>query len=244
MKDHDSNHGHDHDDHADHHHGHANDRHHHGHDHNHAHGHHHHDHQDVPDDIALRVKALESVLVEKGMVDPAELDAIVDRYENRIGPRNGARVVARAWVDPEYRRRLLADGTAAIAEFDYLGRQGEHMKVVENTAEVHNVIVCTLCSCYPWPTLGLPPSWYKSSAYRARTVIEPREVLREFGLDVPDEVEVRVWDSTAEIRYLVLPERPAGTEDLTEEELADLVTRDSMIGVARVAAPASAEGGA
>ena len=244
MKDHDSNHGHDHDDHADHHHGHANDRHHHGHDHNHAHGHHHHDHQDVPDDIALRVKALESVLIEKRMVDPAELDEIVDRYENRIGPRNGARVVARAWIDPEYRKRLLADGTAAIAEFDYLGRQGEHMKVVENTDRVHNVIVCTLCSCYPWPTLGLPPSWYKSSAYRARTVIEPREVLREFGLDVPDEVEVRVWDSTAEIRYLVLPERPAGTEDLTEEELADLVTRDSMIGVARVAAPASAEGGA
>ncbi len=227
MKDHESNHGHDHDGHEDHHHGH----HHHG-----------HDHQDVPADIALRVKALESVLVEKGMVDLAELDAIVDRYENRIGPRNGARVVARAWVDPEYRRRLLADGTAAIAEFDYLGRQGEHMKVVENTDRVHNVIVCTLCSCYPWPTLGLPPSWYKSSAYRARTVIEPREVLREFGLNVPDDVEVRVWDSTAEIRYLVLPERPPGTENLTEEELADLVTRDSMIGVARVTAPSSAEG--
>ncbi|MDE2876064.1 MAG: nitrile hydratase subunit alpha [Gemmatimonadota bacterium] len=190
----------------------------------------------------MRVKALESVLVEKGMVDAAELDEIVDRYENRIGPRNGARVVARAWVDPEYRKRLLADGTAAIAELDYLGRQGENMKVVENTAEVHNVIVCTLCSCYPWPTLGLPPAWYKSSAYRARAVIEPREVLREFGLDVGDEVEVRVWDSTAEIRYLVLPERPAGTEDLTEEELADLVTRDSMIGVARVAVPSFAEG--
>jgi len=188
------------------------------------------------------VRALESVLVEKGMVDPAELDEIVDRYENRIGPRNGARVVARAWADPEYRERLLADGTAAIAELDYLGRQGEHMKVVENTDRVHNVIVCTLCSCYPWPTLGLPPSWYKSSAYRARTVIEPREVLREFGLEVPDEVEVRVWDSTAEIRYLVLPERPSGTEGLTEEELAGLVTRDSMIGVARVAARTAAEG--
>ena len=219
MKDHESNHGHDHDDHHQ------------------GHHHHHHDHQDVPADIALRVKALESVLAEKGMVDPAELDEIVDRYENRIGPRNGARVVARAWVDPEYRKRLLADGTAAIAEFDYLGRQGEHMKVVENTVEVHNVIVCTLCSCYPWPTLGLPPSWYKSSAYRARTVIEPRAVLREFGLDVGEDVEVRVWDSTAEIRYLVLPERPSGTGDLTEEELAELVTRDSMIGVARVAAP-------
>ena len=231
MKDHQGSHGHDHDDH------------HHGH-HHHHHGHaHDHDHQDVPADIALRVKALESVLVEKGMVDPAELDEIVDRYENRIGPRNGARVVARAWVDPEYRERLLADGTAAIAELDYLGRQGEHMKVVRNTDKVHNVIVCTLCSCYPWPTLGLPPSWYKSSAYRARTVIEPREVLREFGLDVPDEVEVRVWDSTAEIRYLVLPERPAGTEDLTEEELAALVTRDAMIGVARVAGPGSREGG-
>ena len=215
----------------------------HTHDHHHdGHHHHDHDHQAVPADIALRVKALESVLVEKGMVAPAELDEIVDRYENRIGPRNGARVVARAWVDPEYRERLLADGTAAIAELDYLGRQGEHMKVVENTDRVHNVIVCTLCSCYPWPTLGLPPSWYKSSAYRARTVIEPREVLREFGMDVPNEVEVRVWDSTAEIRYLVLPERPPGTEDLTEDELADLVTRDSMIGVARVAAPSSAEG--
>lgn len=216
---------------------------HHGHRDRHDHGHHHdHDHQHVPADIALRVKALESVLVEKGMVDPAELDEIVDRYENRVGPRNGARVVARAWVDSGYRERLLADGTAAIAELDYLGRQGEHMKVVENTDRVHNVIVCTLCSCYPWPTLGLPPSWYKSSAYRARTVIEPREVLREFGVDVPDEVEVRVWDSTAEVRYLVLPERPPGTEDLTEEELAGLVTRDSMIGVARVAAPSSGEG--
>ena len=242
MKDHEPNHGHDRDDH---HHGDHGHDHHHAHaDEHHDHAHHHHGHQNVPADIALRVKALESVLVEKGMVDAAELDEIVDRYENRIGPRNGARVVARAWVDPEYRERLLADGTAAIAELDYLGRQGEHMKVVENTAEVHNVIVCTLCSCYPWPTLGLPPSWYKSSAYRARTVIEPREVLREFGLDVDDEVEVRVWDSTAEIRYLVLPERPVGTEDLTEGELADLVTRDSMIGVARVTVPSSPGGGA
>ena len=210
-----------------------------GHDH---HGHHH-DHQDVPADIALRVKALESVLVEKGMVDTAELDEIVDTFENRVGPRNGARVVARAWVDPEYRARLLADGSAAIGELGYLGGQGEHMKVVANTDRVHNVIVCTLCSCYPWPTLGLPPSWYKSAAYRARTVIEPREVLREFGLDVGDDVEVRAWDSTAEIRYLVLPERPPGTEELTEEELAELVTRDSMVGVARVAAPPFPEGG-
>ena len=210
-----------------------------GHDH---HGHHH-DHQDVPADIALRVKALESVLVEKGMVDTAELDEIVDTFENRVGPRNGARVVARAWVDPEYCARLLADGSAAIGELGYLGGQGEHMKVVANTDRVHNVIVCTLCSCYPWPTLGLPPSWYKSAAYRARTVIEPREVLREFGLDVGDDVEVRAWDSTAEIRYLVLPERPPGTEELTEEELAELVTRDSMVGVARVAAPPFPEGG-
>ncbi len=253
MKDdgHDRGHGHDHHGHAhaDHHahaghdaHGHA----HAGHDHadpHAAHDHHPHDHQHVPADIALRVKALESVLVEKGMVDPAELDDIVDTFENRIGPRNGARVVARAWVDPEYRGRLLADGSAAIGELGYLGGQGEHMKVVANTAKVHNVIVCTLCSCYPWPTLGLPPSWYKSAAYRARTVIEPREVLREFGLDVPEEVEVRVWDSTAEIRYLVLPERPAGTEGLTEGELAELVTRDAMIGVARVAAPETAGAG-
>ena len=206
----------------------------HGHDHHH---HHDHDHQDVPPDISLRVKALESLLVEKGMVDAAELDEIVDSFENRIGPRNGAQVVARAWIDPAFRDRLLADGTAAIGELGYLGGQGEHMKVVANTPDVHNLVVCTLCSCYPWPTLGLPPTWYKSSAYRARAVIEPREVLREFGLQLADDVEVRVWDSTAEIRYLVLPERPGGTEGMTEEELAALVTRDTMIGVARVAAP-------
>ena len=198
---------------------------------------HDHDHQVVPDDIALRVRALESILVEKEMIDPAELDAVVDAYENRIGPRNGAQVVARAWTDPEYKSRLLADGTAAIGEFGFLGAQGEHMVVVENTPEVHNLVVCTLCSCYPWPTLGLPPVWYKSAPYRARAVIEPRAVLREFGVELPDGVEVRVWDSTAEIRYLVLPERPAGTENLTEEQLAEIVTRDSMIGVARVAAP-------
>ena len=203
----------------------------------HGHHHHHHDHQDVPSDVALRVKALESVLVEKEMVDPAALDEIVDAYENRIGPQNGARVVARAWVDPGFRERLLADGTTAIGELDYLGGQGEHMKVVENTDSVHNLIVCTLCSCYPWPTLGLPPTWYKSSAYRARAVIEPREVLREFGLDLPDDTEVRVWDSTAEIRYLVLPQRPVGTKGMTEDELAELVTRDSMVGVAQVAPP-------
>ena len=201
---------------------------------------HDHDHQVVPDDIALRVRALESILVEKEMIDPADHDAVVDAYENRIGPRNGAQIVARAWTDPEYRARLLADGTAAIGEFGFLGAQGEHMVVVENTPDVHNLVVCTLCSCYPWPTLGLPPVWYKSAPYRARAVIEPRAVLREFGVELPDDVEVRVWDSTAEIRYLVLPERPAGTENLTEEQLAELVTRDSMIGVARVSAPQGA----
>ena len=208
------------------------------HDHGHDHGHDHdHDHQDVPPDIALRVRALETVLVEKEMVDPAALDEIIDAYENRIGPRNGAQVVARAWVDPAYRERLLADGTSAIGELGFLGGQGDHMKVVENTDDVHNLVVCTLCSCYPWPTLGLPPVWYKSSAYRARAVIEPRDVLREFGLEIPEETEIRVWDSTAEIRYIVLPQRPAGTEGMTEEELANLVTRDSMVGVATVGAP-------
>ena len=210
-------------------------------------GHHHdHDHQVVPDDIALRVRALESILIEKEMIDPAELDAVVDTYENRIGPQNGAQVVARAWSDPDYRARLLEDGTAAIAELGFGGAQGEHMVVVENTPAVHNLVVCTLCSCYPWPTLGLPPVWYKSAAYRARAVIEPRAVLREFGVEVDDDVEVRVWDSTAEVRYLVLPERPPGTEDLSESELAEIVTRDSMIGVAQVAGPrppAAADGG-
>ena len=198
---------------------------------------HDHDHQVVPDDIALRVRALESVLIEKELIDPAELDAVVDTYENRIGPRNGARVVARAWTDPKYKARLLADGTAAIAELGFGGAQGEHMVVVENTPGVHNLVVCTLCSCYPWPTLGLPPVWYKSAPYRARAVIEPRAVLREFGLHLEENVEVRVWDSTAEVRYLVLPERPPGTEGLSEEQLAELVTRDAMIGVDRVDAP-------
>ncbi|MCH2254323.1 MAG: nitrile hydratase subunit alpha [Vicinamibacterales bacterium] len=196
-----------------------------------------HEHQTVPSDIALRVKALESVLVEKEMVDRAELDAVVDTYENRVGPRNGARVVARAWTDPAYKARLLANATEAIAELGYGGAQGEHMVVVENAPKVHNLVVCTLCSCYPWPTLGLPPVWYKSAGYRSRAVIDPRGVLREFGLEPPDDVEIRVWDSTAEIRYLVLPERPADTEHLTEAELAELVTRDSMIGVATVASP-------
>ncbi len=196
-----------------------------------------HEHQTVPSDIALRVKALESVLVEKEMVDRAELDAVVDTYENRIGPRNGARVVARAWTDPAYKASLLANATEAIAELGYGGAQGEHMVVVENAPKVHNLVVCTLCSCYPWPTLGLPPVWYKSAGYRSRAVIDPRGVLREFGLEPPDDVEIRVWDSTAEIRYLVLPERPADTEHLTEAELAELVTRDSMIGVATVASP-------
>jgi len=203
---------------------------------------HDHDHQAVPSDVALRVKALESLLVEQGMVDPAAIDATVDLYENRVGPRNGARVVARAWVDPAYRKRLLneATGTAAIAELGYSGAQGEYMIVLENTPKVHNLVVCTLCSCYPWPTLGLPPAWYKSAPYRSRAVIDPRGVLEEFGLELANDVEVRVWDSTAEIRYLVLPERPAGTERMSEEELAALVTRDSMVGVAKVKAPQGA----
>jgi len=198
--------------------------------------HHHHDGegQDPPSDVTLRVKALESLLVEKGIVDPAALDAVIDTYEHKVGPRNGARVVARAWSDPAYKARLLEDATAAIAELGYGGRQGEHMIVVENTPKVHNLVVCTLCSCYPWPVLGLPPVWYKSAPYRSRAVIDPKGVLAEFGLALPDDVEIRVWDSTAEIRYLVLPERPPGTEALNEDALAELVTRDSMIGVARV----------
>lgn len=196
-----------------------------------------HDHQAPPSDPALRTKALESLLVEKGLVDAAALDALVDAFENRIGPRNGARVVARAWVDPAYKQRLLADAAAAIAELGYNGERGEHLVAVENTAQVHNLVMCTLCSCYPWTILGLPPVWYKSAPYRSRAVIDPRGVLRELGLELPAEVEVRVWDSTAEIRYLVLPERPAGTETMTEEELAALVARDAMIGVAKVAPP-------
>jgi nitrile hydratase subunit alpha len=191
------------------------------------------DHQDVPSDPALRTKALESVLVARGLVDRAALDTLVEVYEHEIGPRNGARVVARAWVDEAYRRRLLADGTAAIRELGYGGEESEHLVVVENTDRVHNLVVCTLCSCYPWALLGLPPVWYKSAAYRSRVVIDPRGVLRELGLEVPADTEVRVWDSTAEVRYLVLPQRPAGTEKLSEAELAALVTRDAMIGAAR-----------
>jgi nitrile hydratase subunit alpha len=189
----------------------------------------------VPSDPALRVKSLESLLVEKGLVDRAALDALVDMYEHKIGPRNGARIVAKAWVDPAYKQRLLTNASAAIAELGYTGLQGEHMLVVENTPQVHNLVVCTLCSCYPWPVLGLPPVWYKSAPYRSRAVIDPRGVLREFGLELPEATEVRVWDSTAELRYLVLPERPAGSEKLGEEALAALVTRDAMVGVAKVA---------
>jgi nitrile hydratase len=195
---------------------------------------HDHDHQVVPSDPALRVKALESLLVEKGLVDRAALDALIDTYEHKVGPRNGARVVARAWADSAYKQRLLSNSDAAIAELGYGGLQGEHMVVVENNPKVHNLVVCTLCSCYPWPVLGLPPVWYKSAPYRSRAVIDPRGVLREFGLELGDDVELRVWDSTAELRYLVLPERPAGTEKMSEEELAGLVTRDSMVGVGKV----------
>ncbi len=203
---------------------------------------HEHEHQAVPSDMALRVKSLESLLVEKGLVDRAALDTLVDTYENKVGPRNGAQVVARAWADPAYKQRLLTDADKALGELGFGGQQGEHMVVVENTPAVHNMIVCTLCSCYPWPVLGLPPMWYKSAPYRSRSVIDPRGVLREFGLQLADNVEVRVWDSTAELRYLVLPERPAGTDGLSEAELAALVTRDSLIGVAKV--PARRPGGA
>jgi nitrile hydratase len=192
------------------------------------------DQQAVPSDMTLRVKSLESLLVEKGLVDPAALDALVDTFEHKVGPRNGARVVAKAWTDPAYKRRLLADADSALAELDYTGLAGEHMVVLENTPTVHHMVVCTLCSCYPWPTLGLPPVWYKSAAYRSRAVIDPRGVLEEFGVTIPDDVEVSVRDSTAEIRYLVLPEQPAGTEGMSEDALATLVTRDSMIGVGKV----------
>jgi nitrile hydratase len=195
---------------------------------------HDHDHQAVPSDFALRVKSLESLLVDKGLVDQAALDVLIDSYEHKIGPRNGARVVARAWSDVAYKQRLLADADAAISELGYGGMQGEHMVVVENTPHVHNLVVCTLCSCYPWPVLGLPPVWYKSAPYRARAVIDPRGLLKDLGFEVHPDVEVRVWDSTAEVRYLVLPERPRGTEAMSEEALAALVTRDSMVGVARV----------
>ena len=200
----------------------------------HHHHHHDHEHQAVPSELTLRVKALESLLTEKGFVDPAALDALVDHFEHKIGPRNGARVVARAWVDPAFKIRLLADAPSAIAELGFESHQGEHMVALENGPRVHNLVVCTLCSCYPWSLLGLPPVWYKSTAYRSRAVIDPRGTLREFGLDLPEDVEVHVWDSTAELRYLVVPERPAGTEELGEDELAALITRDSMVGVAKV----------
>ena len=200
-----------------------------------------HDHDDlvgqVPSDPALRIKALESVLVEKGLVDPATIDASLESFESRVGPHHGARVVARAWTDAGFRERLLADGTRAIGEMDLLGPQGQHTVVVANTPAVHNLVVCTLCSCYPWPLLGLPPRWYKSAPYRSRAVIDPRGVLREFGVELGPGVEVRVWDSTSEVRYLVLPERPPGTERLSEDELAALVTRDAMVGVARELRP-------
>jgi nitrile hydratase len=189
------------------------------------------------DKLALRAAALEAVLVEKGLLSTDQIDAIVERYERDLGPRNGARVVVRAWVDPDYRGRLRADGAAAIRELGYGGFEGDTIVVVENTPEVHNVVVCTLCSCYPWPVLGLPPSWYKSPAYRARVVAEPRAVLREFGLELPAETEIRVWDSTSEVRYLVLPRRPEGTEGMDEDELAALVTRDSMIGTGLASRP-------
>jgi nitrile hydratase subunit alpha len=187
--------------------------------------------------IALRTEALEQLLVEKGLVDPALMDKFIATYEKDVGPLNGAKVVARAWTDPEYRKRLLDDATAAIAELGFKGPQGEHMVVLPNEDTVHNVVVCTLCSCYPWPVLGLPPSWYKDPAYRSRVVREPRAVLSEMGLDLADDVEIRVWDSSSEVRFLVLPQRPAGTESLSEEQLAQLVTRDAMVGVALAAAP-------
>ena len=195
--------------------------HHHPHDHAHSH---------LPSDPELRVKAVETLLLNKGLIDSKTLDELIDTYENRIGPKNGAKVVAKAWVDPEYKKRLLNDATSAIRELSYQGRQGENMVVVENTSETHNVIVCTLCSCYPWPVLGIPPTWYKSDEYRSRTVREPRKVLLEFGLSLNPKVQIKVWDSTAEIRYLVLPMRPKGTENMDESELSELVTRNSMIG--------------
>lgn len=197
-----------------------------------------HPHDHAHDELALRAAALEAVLVERGLLSTDQVDAVVERYERDLGPQNGARVVARAWVDPDYRERLRADGAAAIRELGYGGFEGDTMVVVENTPDVHNVVVCTLCSCYPWPVLGLPPTWYKSPAYRARVVAEPRSVLREFGLELRSDTEIRVWDSTSEVRYLVLPERPAGTEELSEDELAALVTRDSMIGTGIVSSPA------
>ncbi len=196
-------------------------------DHNH---HHHHDHSLLPEEPELRVKAIETLLLNKGIINSDTVNELIDTYENKIGPRNGAKVVAKAWVDPEYKKKLLENATKAIEELSYTGRQGEHMVVVENTPEVHNVVVCTLCSCYPWPVLGIPPTWYKSDEYRSRTVREPRKVLQEFGLELDLNTQIKVWDSTSEMRYLVLPMRPVGTENLSENELESLVTRNSMIG--------------
>jgi nitrile hydratase subunit alpha len=194
-------------------------------------------HADNPDEMDLRVRALQTLLTQKGYIDPAALDVLVDSYQTRIGPRNGARVVARSWVDGTFRNRLLSDATAAIASLGYTGRQGEHMIAVENTADCHNMVVCTLCSCYPWPVLGLPPTWYKSAPYRARAVKDPRGVLADFGVTLPDSTQIRLWDSTAEVRYLVVPRRPPRTEALSEEELSALVTRDSMIGTGLALTP-------
>lgn len=200
------------------------------HDHHHD-DHHSHDHTEPPSDLELRVKALESLLVEKGLVNPATLDTIIDTYEHKVGPQNGARVVAKAWTDPAFKQRLMEDASAAVAELGYSGRQGEHLQLVENSDQVHNLVVCTLCSCYPWTVLGLPPAWYKSAPYRARAVSEPRAVLKEFGTELDADVTIRVWDSTSEMRYLVLPQRPPGTEGWSEQALAKLVSRNAMIGV-------------
>ena len=197
-----------------------------------------HPHSLLPSDAALRVKALESLLVEKGLVDPAALDAIIETYEHKIGPQNGAAVVARAWREPKFRTALFTDATAAVSEMGFYGRQGEHIVALENTDRQHNLVVCTLCSCYPWPLLGIPPGWYKSDAYRARAVREPRKVLAEFGLELARDVALKTWDSTAEIRYLVIPQQPAGTQEWSAEALAALVTRDAMIGTAIVPSPA------
>jgi len=205
------------------------------------HRHHGHAHTEPPSELALRVQALESLLVEEGMVDPAALDALIETFEHKVGPQHGARVVARAWSDPAFKARLLQDATAAIASMGYTGRQGEHMRVVENTRSVHNLVVCTLCSCYPWPVLGLPPVWYKSPPYRSRAVADPRGVLAEFGTALPDDVEIRVWDSTSEVRFLVLPERPAGTDGWSEDDLATLVSRNAMIGVEHARSPGERE---
>jgi nitrile hydratase len=199
----------------------------HSHDQDHNHDH---DHGSELSEAALRVRALETILTQKGYIDPAALDVIIETYETKIGPRNGARVVAKAWTDLDYKARLMTDATSAIAELGYSGRQGEHMRVVENTPELHNLVVCTLCSCYPWPVLGLPPVWYKSTPYRSRAVLDPRGVLKDFGVELPVTTKIRVWDSTAEMRYLVLPMRPEGSHNLSEDALAHLVTRDSMIG--------------